>query len=48
MSTRAIKFLHQKRVTFEIIKYRHDQKGAAFSAQAACFPLKKTIKTLVE
>ena len=47
MSTRAIQFLKQKKISFESITYRHEEKGAAFAAGATGFPLKKTIKTLV-
>ena len=47
MSTRAIKFLKQKGVFFEVVKYDHEEKGAEFAATAIGFPLKKTIKTLV-
>ena len=47
MSTRAIKFLQQKRASFEIIKYEHLEKGAAFASQATGIPLERTVKTLV-
>ncbi len=47
MSTRAIKFLNQKGVSFEVKKYQHEEKGARFAAQAMGFPLERTIKTLV-
>ena len=47
MSTRAIKFLKQKGVSFEVKKYLHEEKGAKFAAQAMGFPVEKTIKTLV-
>jgi len=47
MSTRAIKFLKQKGVSFGIKRYRHEEKGARFAAWALGFPLEKTIKTLV-
>ena len=47
MSTRAIQWLKQKRVPFEIVKYEHRHKGAEFAAQAVGFPLAQTIKTLV-
>jgi Cys-tRNA(Pro)/Cys-tRNA(Cys) deacylase len=47
MSTRAIKYLKQKDITFEIIKYEHEEKGAEFAANAVGFPVEKTIKTLV-
>ncbi|MGD2028547.1 MAG: aminoacyl-tRNA deacylase [Desulfobacterales bacterium] len=47
MSTRAIRYLNQKRIDFNVIKYEHDEKGAEFAAKAIGFPLEKTIKTLV-
>ncbi len=47
MSTRAIKYLKQKDITFEVIKYEHEEKGAEFVAKAIGFPVEKTIKTLV-
>ncbi|MFC1812950.1 YbaK/EbsC family protein [Thermodesulfobacteriota bacterium] len=47
MSTRAVKYLKQKRIPFEIIKYTHEEKGAEFAARAVGFPVERTIKTLV-
>lgn len=47
MSTRAIEFLKQKHITFDVIAYEHEQKGAAFAAEAVGFAVSKTIKTLV-
>ena len=47
MSTRAIQFLKQKRIPFEIIKYDHEEKGAEFAAGSTGFPLAATVKTLV-
>ena len=47
MSTRAIKFLKQKGIPFEVIKYEHEEKGAEFAAKAIGFPIAGTIKTLV-
>ena len=47
MSTRAIQFLKQKKIPFEIITYHHGEKGAAFAAEATGFALEKTVKTLV-
>lgn len=47
MSTRAIVWLKQKKVPFDVLHYDHEEKGAAFAAQATGFPLGKTIKTLV-
>ena len=47
MSTRAIRFLKQKKIPFELIKYDHEEKGAEFAADATGFPLAATVKTLV-
>ena len=47
MSTRAIQFLKQKKIPFEIVKYDHAEKGAAFAAGATGFPLEAIVKTLV-
>jgi len=47
MSTRAIQFLKQKKIPFEIITYQHGEKGAAFAAGATGFALEQTVKTLV-
>jgi Cys-tRNA(Pro)/Cys-tRNA(Cys) deacylase len=47
MSTRAIKFLEEKNIPFEVVRYRHAEKGAEFAARATGFALEKTVKTLV-
>ncbi len=47
MSTRAIQFLNQKKIPFEVVKYEHEEKGAAFAARASGSPLERTVKTLV-
>ena len=47
MSTRAIKFLKHKGVSFHVVEYDHKQKGARFASEAIGFPLSRTIKTLV-
>jgi Cys-tRNA(Pro)/Cys-tRNA(Cys) deacylase len=47
MSTRAIQFLKQKKIPFELIKYNHEEKGAEFAATATGYPLAATVKTLV-
>jgi Cys-tRNA(Pro)/Cys-tRNA(Cys) deacylase len=47
MSTRAIQYLKQRKVSFEVVQYEHLQKGAEFAAQATGFPLDRTVKTLV-
>jgi Cys-tRNA(Pro)/Cys-tRNA(Cys) deacylase len=47
MSTRAIRFLKRKAVTYELVKYEHEEKGAGFAARATGFPLDRTVKTLV-
>jgi len=47
MSTRAIRYLKMKDVSFELVKYEHKEKGAEFAARATGFPLDRTVKTLV-
>jgi Cys-tRNA(Pro)/Cys-tRNA(Cys) deacylase len=47
MSTRAIQFLEQKKISIEVVKYEHEEKGAAFASRASGFPLERTVKTLV-
>ncbi len=47
MSTRAIKHLERIAAPFEVITYKHKEKGAEFAAGAVGFPLERTIKTLV-
>ena len=47
MSTRAIKFLKQKNIPFEVVRYTHEEKGAEYAARATGFALEKTVKTLV-
>ena len=47
MSTRAIQHLKRKDVSFEVVKYEHEEKGAEFAARATGFPLDRTVKTLV-
>jgi len=47
MSTRAIQYLKQKKIPFEVIRYEHGEKGAIFAARATEYPLEATVKTLV-
>ena len=47
MSTRAIQFLKQKKISFEVVSYAHAEKGAEFAAEATGYPLEMTVKTLV-
>ena len=47
MSTRAIQFLKQKKIPFEIVTYTHAARGAEFAAEATGYPLEMTVKTLV-
>jgi Cys-tRNA(Pro)/Cys-tRNA(Cys) deacylase len=47
MSTRAIQYLKQRKVYFEVVQYAHLQKGAEFAAKATGVPLEQTVKTLV-
>ena len=45
--TRAIEFLKQRQIAFEVAEYEHQEKGAQFASQAIGMPVEKTIKTLV-
>ncbi len=47
MSTRAIQWLRKRKIDFRVVTYDHQAKGAVFAAQAAGFPLSRTVKTLV-
>ncbi len=47
MPTRAVQFLERRGIAFEIVRYRHTQKGAALAARATGFALEKVVKTLV-
>lgn len=47
MSTRAIRYLKQKKIAFEVVRYEHAEKGARFAASATGYPLEATVKTLV-
>lgn len=47
MSTRAIQYLNRKGVSFEVVTYEHEEKGAEFAARATGFALERTVKTLV-
>lgn len=47
MTTRAIQILNQKKISFEVIRYNHEEKGALFASRAIHFPLERTAKTLV-
>lgn len=47
MTTCGIQFLKQKKIAHQVVQYDHQEKGAAFAARAAGFPLEQTIKTLV-
>lgn len=47
VSTRAIVWLTQKNIPFEVLHYEHEEKGAVFAAHSTGFPLEQTIKTLV-
>lgn len=46
-STRATQYLKSRGISFELIRYEHEEKGAVFAAKATGFPLERTIKTLV-
>jgi Cys-tRNA(Pro)/Cys-tRNA(Cys) deacylase len=45
--TRAIRFLREQGVSFEVAEYNDLEKGALFAAEAIGMPVEKTIKTLV-
>ena len=47
MSTRAIQFLKQQKIPFEVVRYDHGEKGAEFASKASGYPLERTVKTLV-
>jgi Cys-tRNA(Pro)/Cys-tRNA(Cys) deacylase len=47
VSTRAIAWLKQKKILFEVVHYEHEEKGAEFAARSTGFPLEQTIKTLI-
>ncbi|MBW2409303.1 MAG: Cys-tRNA(Pro) deacylase [Deltaproteobacteria bacterium] len=47
MSTRAIQYLKQKMIPFEVVRYDHAEKGARFAASATGYRLEATVKTLV-
>lgn len=45
--TKAIKLLREQRISFEIIEYKHSEKGAVFASRAIGMAVERTIKTLV-
>ena len=47
MSTRAIQYLKGKKISFQVVRYEHAEKGARFAASATGYPLEATVKTLV-
>ena len=47
MSSRAISYLERKNIDYQVVRYKHVEKGAAYAASATGFPLERTIKTLV-
>ena len=47
MSTPAVRLLKKAGVPFEVVTYRHEEKGAAFAAQATGVGLAAIAKTLV-
>jgi len=47
VSTRAIAYLKQKKIPYDLVKYEHEEKGAEFAARATGYPLERTVKTLV-
>jgi Cys-tRNA(Pro)/Cys-tRNA(Cys) deacylase len=47
MFTRAMSYLRQKGIPYEVVNYEHEEKGAEFAATATGYPLERTVKTLV-
>jgi Cys-tRNA(Pro)/Cys-tRNA(Cys) deacylase len=47
MSTKGILELKKNKVSFDVVRYDHQEKGAVFAAQAVGYDLAQTIKTLV-
>ena len=47
MPTRAIRYLKQKEIPFEVVTHDHEEKGVEFAARSVGFPVERTIKTLV-
>ena len=47
MSTPAVQLLKKEDVPFEVVTYRHEERGAAFAARATGFALARIVKTLV-
>ena len=45
--TRAIRYLKEQGIPFEVAEYDHLDKGALFASQALGIPVERTIKTLV-
>ncbi|MBN1843980.1 MAG: aminoacyl-tRNA deacylase [Deltaproteobacteria bacterium] len=45
--TRAIRYLKEQGIAFEVAEYDHLHKGALFASQALGIPVERTIKTLV-
>jgi len=47
VSTPAVQLLKKEDVPFEVVTYRHEERGAAFAARATGFALARIVKTLV-
>ncbi|MGD9022164.1 MAG: YbaK/EbsC family protein [Deltaproteobacteria bacterium] len=45
--TRAIQFLEDRGILFEVAEYAHLEKGALFASRAIGMPAEQTVKTLV-
>jgi Cys-tRNA(Pro)/Cys-tRNA(Cys) deacylase len=45
--TRAIRYLKEQGIPFEVAEYDHLDKGALFASQALGMPVERTVKTLV-
>jgi Cys-tRNA(Pro)/Cys-tRNA(Cys) deacylase len=45
--TRAVQFLKEQGISFEVAEYEHVEKGAVFASEAIGMPIEQTIKSLV-
>jgi Cys-tRNA(Pro)/Cys-tRNA(Cys) deacylase len=45
--TRAVQFLKEQGIFFEVAEYEHVEKGAVFASEAIGMPIEQTIKSLV-
>jgi len=47
MTTRGIEYLNKCGITYEVLSYHHETKGAKYAAQALGLPLEIVVKSLV-